>query len=78
MQSDMTKLRKAYDEFLKQFPLCHDVWIQYTTLESGTGTKKVQEIYDRAIKCSPYSLHLWCSYSEFLISSGENQDVIRR
>ena len=78
-QSDILKIRKVYDAFRAEFPLCFVYWKKYADHEGRLdGVNKVFEVYERAVLAVTYSVDIWCNYCQFAISTYNDPDVIRR
>jgi pre-mRNA-processing factor 39 len=79
LQTDITKLRKVYDAFLAEFPLCFGYWKKYADHEAHLdGVEKTVEVYERAILAVTYSVEIWVNYCQFAISTYDDPDIIRR
>ncbi|XP_050208121.1 pre-mRNA-processing factor 39-1 isoform X2 [Mercurialis annua] len=73
------KIRKVYDAFLAEFPLCYGYWKKYADHEARVGSMdKVVEVYERAVLGVTYSVDIWLHYCIFTISTYEDPDTIRR
>uniref|UniRef100_J3LLA6 Suppressor of forked domain-containing protein n=1 Tax=Oryza brachyantha TaxID=4533 RepID=J3LLA6_ORYBR len=78
-ESNILKLRKVYDAFLAEFPLCFGYWKKYADHEARLdGVTKVIEVYERAVLAVTYSVDIWYNYCQFAISTYEDPDIIRR
>ncbi|KAG2542600.1 hypothetical protein PVAP13_9NG648700 [Panicum virgatum] len=78
-ESNILKIRKVYDAFLAEFPLCFGYWKKYADHEGRLdGVSKVIEVYERAILAVTYSVEIWYNYCQFAISTYEDPDIIRR
>ncbi|KAI4967096.1 hypothetical protein ZWY2020_031053 [Hordeum vulgare] len=78
-ESNIVKIRKVYDAFLAEFPLCFGYWKKYADHEGRLdGVNKVFEVYERAVLAVTYSVDIWCNYCQFAISTYNDPDVIRR
>ncbi|KAM3213756.1 hypothetical protein ACQJBY_066269 [Aegilops geniculata] len=78
-ESNILKIRKVYDAFLAEFPLCFGYWKKYADHEGRLdGVNKVFEVYERAVLAVTYSVDIWCNYCQFAISTYNDPDVIRR
>ena len=50
-QGHISKIRKVYDAFLAEFPLCYGYWKKYADHEERVGsTDKVIEVYEGQYK----------------------------
>jgi pre-mRNA-processing factor 39 len=79
VQSNILKIRKVYDSFLAEFPLCFGYWKKYADHEARLdGTGKVVEVYERAVLAVTYSVEIWYNYCQFAISTYDDPDIIRR
>ncbi|KAJ9169671.1 hypothetical protein P3X46_017833 [Hevea brasiliensis] len=73
------KIRKVYDAFLAEFPLCYGYWKKYADHEARIGSMdKVVEVYERAVLGVTYSVDIWLHYCIFAINTYEDPDTIRR
>ncbi|KAB5527884.1 hypothetical protein DKX38_021731 [Salix brachista] len=73
------KIRKVYDAFLVEFPLCYGYWNKYADHEARLGfMDKVVEVYERAVLGVTYSVDIWLHYCIFAISMYEDPETIRR
>ncbi|KAJ6401669.1 hypothetical protein OIU84_016966 [Salix udensis] len=73
------KIRKVYDAFLVEFPLCYGYWNKYADHEARLGfMDKVVEVYERAALGVTYSVDIWLHYCIFAISMYEDPETIRR
>uniref|UniRef100_A0A6N2MKD8 Pre-mRNA-processing factor 39 n=1 Tax=Salix viminalis TaxID=40686 RepID=A0A6N2MKD8_SALVM len=72
------KIRKVYDAFLVEFPLCYGYWNKYADHEARLGfMDKVVEVYERAVLGVTYSVDIWLHYCIFAISMYEDPETIR-
>ncbi|XP_010262449.1 PREDICTED: pre-mRNA-processing factor 39-like isoform X2 [Nelumbo nucifera] len=78
-EDNISKIRKVYDTFLAEFPLCYGYWKKYADHEACLGSiDKVVEVYERAVQAVTYSVDIWLHYSIFAISTYGDPDTIRR
>lgn len=78
-EDNLLKIRKVYDAFLVEFPLCYGYWKKYADHESRLGSiEKVVEVYERAVQGVTYSVDIWLHYCIFAISTYGDPDTIRR
>nr|AEF01213.1 PRP39 [x Doritaenopsis hybrid cultivar] len=78
-ETNILKIRKVYDAFLVEFPLCFGYWKKYADHEARLDSaNKVLEVYERAILAVTYSVDIWLYYCLFAISTYEDPDIIRR
>ncbi|PSR89773.1 Pre-mRNA-processing factor like, partial [Actinidia chinensis var. chinensis] len=76
---NILKIRKVYDAFLAEFPLCYGYWKKYADHESRLSSiNKVMEVYERAVQGVTYSVDIWLHYSVFSISMSADPETIRR
>ncbi|GFZ20190.1 tetratricopeptide repeat (TPR)-like superfamily protein [Actinidia rufa] len=76
---NIMKIRKVYDAFLAEFPLCYGYWKKYAAHESRLSSiNKVMEVYERAVQGVTYSVDIWLHYSVFSISMSADPETIRR
>ncbi|CAM0871886.1 unnamed protein product [Alopecurus aequalis] len=76
---NILKIRKVYDAFLAEFPLCFGYWKKYADHEGHLdGVSKVLEVYERAVLAVTYSVDIWCNYCLFAIATYDDPDIIRR
>ncbi|KAH9288350.1 hypothetical protein KI387_032467 [Taxus chinensis] len=75
----LPKIRKVYDAFLAEFPLCYGYWKKYADHEARSGSaEKIIEVYERAVQAVTYSVDIWMHYAIFAMSTYEDPDIIRR
>lgn len=56
-------VRKAFDTFFEQFPLCFGYWKMYCNLEQSRGdAAQCEAIMKRAVVAVPLSIDLWQHY----------------
>ncbi|XP_016466924.1 pre-mRNA-processing factor 39-1 [Nicotiana tabacum] len=78
-EGNILKIRKVYDAFLAEFPLCYGYWKKYADHETRLGSvDKVVEVYERAVQGVTYSVDMWLHYCVFAISTYGDPDTIRR
>ncbi|KAL9239066.1 hypothetical protein vseg_013420 [Gypsophila vaccaria] len=78
-QDNILKIRKVYDAFLSEFPLCYGYWKKYADHEARFGAiDKVVEVYERAVQGVTYSVDIWLHYCTFAINTYGDPDTIRR
>ncbi|XP_057480000.1 pre-mRNA-processing factor 39-1-like isoform X2 [Actinidia eriantha] len=78
-EDNILKIRKVYDGFLAEFPLCYGYWKKYADHESRLSSiDKVMEVYERAVQGVTYSVDIWLHYSVFSISTYGDPETIRR
>ncbi|VVA89898.1 unnamed protein product [Arabis nemorensis] len=78
-QDNIAKIRKVYDAFLAEFPLCYGYWKKYADHEARVGAMdKVVEVYERAVQGVTYSVDIWLNYCVFAINTYGDPDTIRR
>ncbi|CDY18203.1 BnaC05g02260D [Brassica napus] len=78
-QDNIAKIRKVYDTFLAEFPLCYGYWKKYADHEARVGAMdKVVEVYERAVQGVTYSVDIWVHYCTFAINTYGDPDTIRR
>ncbi|KAL5996845.1 hypothetical protein ACLOJK_007767 [Asimina triloba] len=76
---NILKIRKVYDAFAAEFPLCYGYWKKYADHEARLGTvDKVVEVYERAVQAVTYSVEMWLHYCAFAISTYGDPDTVRR
>lgn len=79
VQNNILKIRKVYDAFLAEFPLCYGYWKKYADHEANMGSiDKVVEVYERAVQGVTYSVEIWLHYCIFAISTYGDPDTVRR
>lgn len=79
LQGNIMKIRKVYDAFLAEFPLCYGYWKKYADHEARIGSMdKVVEVYERAVQGVTYSVDMWLHYCVFAISTYGDPETIRR
>lgn len=77
-EDNLLKIRKVYDAFLAEFPLCYGYWKKYADHEARLGNvDKIVEVYERAVLAVTYSLDIWLHYCMFAISTYGDPDTIR-
>lgn len=75
----LPKIRKVYDAFLAEFPLCYGYWKKYADHEARSGSaEKIVEVYERAVQAVTYSVDIWMHYAIFAMSTYEDPETIRR
>ncbi|CAN8306311.1 unnamed protein product [Cochlearia groenlandica] len=78
-QDNIAKIRKVYDAFLAEFPLCYGYWKKYADHEARVGAMdKVVEVYERAVVGVTYSVDIWLHYCVFAINTYGDPVTIRR
>ncbi|XP_059626092.1 pre-mRNA-processing factor 39-1 [Cornus florida] len=78
-EDNILKIRKVYDAFLAEFPLCYGYWKKYADHEARLGSiDKVVDVYERAVQGVTYSVDIWLHYCIFAISTYGDPDTIRR
>ncbi|KAK6937723.1 hypothetical protein RJ641_031231 [Dillenia turbinata] len=78
-EDNILKIRKVYDAFLAEFPLCYGYWKKYADHEARFGSiDKVIEVYERAVLGVTYSVDIWLHYCIFAISTFGDPETIRR
>ncbi|KAE8660399.1 cysteine-rich repeat secretory protein 3-like isoform X1 [Hibiscus syriacus] len=77
--NNIMKIRKVYDAFLAEFPLCYGYWKKYADHEARIGSMdKVVEVYERAVQGVTYSVDIWVLYCAFAVETYGDQETIRR
>ncbi|XP_047319841.1 pre-mRNA-processing factor 39-2-like isoform X2 [Impatiens glandulifera] len=75
----ISKIRRVYDAFLLEFPLCYGYWKKYADHEARFGSiDRVMEVYERAVLGVTYSVDIWLHYCTFAITTYGDPDTIRR
>ncbi|KAK1352974.1 Pre-mRNA-processing factor 39 [Heracleum sosnowskyi] len=78
-EGHISKIRKVYDAFLAEFPLCYGYWKKYADHEERMGSSdKVVEVYERAVQGVTYSVDMWLHYCVFAINTYGDPETIRR
>ncbi|KAI7734866.1 hypothetical protein M8C21_008804 [Ambrosia artemisiifolia] len=78
-EDNIMKIRKVYDTFLAEFPLCYGYWKKYADHEARLGyMDKVVEVYERAVHGVTYSVDMWLHYCVFAINTYGDPDTVRR
>ncbi|XWS47036.1 hypothetical protein CRYUN_Cryun14cG0118800 [Craigia yunnanensis] len=78
-ENNILKIRKVYDAFLAEFPLCYGYWKKYADHEAHLGSMdKVVEVYERAVQGVTYSVDIWVLYCAFSIETYGDPETIRR
>lgn len=78
-EENILKIRKVYDAFLAEFPLCYGYWKKYADHEARIGSiDKVMEVYERAVQGVTYSVDIWLHYCVFAISTYGDPETVRR
>ncbi|KAI3526560.1 hypothetical protein L1887_05817 [Cichorium endivia] len=78
-ENNILKIRKVYDTFLAEFPLCYGYWKKYADHEARLGfLDKVVEVYERAVHGVTYSVDMWLHYCVFAINTYGDPDTVRR
>ncbi|XP_042026840.1 pre-mRNA-processing factor 39-like isoform X2 [Salvia splendens] len=79
LEGNISKIRKVYDTFLAEFPLCYGYWKKYADHEARISpVEKVAEVYERAVQGVTYSVDMWLHYCVFAIGTYGDPDTIRR
>ncbi|XP_051141823.1 pre-mRNA-processing factor 39-1-like isoform X2 [Andrographis paniculata] len=78
-EGNILKIRKVYDTFLAEFPLCYGYWKKYADHEARlSSVDKVAEVYEKAVQGVTYSVDMWLHYCVFAIGTYGLPDTIRR
>ncbi|KAJ0809688.1 putative tetratricopeptide-like helical domain superfamily [Helianthus annuus] len=78
-EDNIMKIRKVYDTFLVEFPLCYGYWKKYADHEARLGyMDKVVEVFERAVHGVTYSVDMWLHYCVFAINTYGDPDTVRR
>ncbi|KAK9140625.1 hypothetical protein Scep_010306 [Stephania cephalantha] len=78
-EGNIIKIRKIYDAFLAEFPLCYGYWKKYADHEGRlSSVEKVVEVYERGVEGVTYSVDIWLHYCMFAISTYGDPDTVRR
>ncbi|KAK6940612.1 hypothetical protein RJ641_030143 [Dillenia turbinata] len=78
-EDNILKIRKVYDAFLAEFPLCYGYWKKYADNEARFGSiDKVVEVYERAVLGVTYSVDIWLHYCIFSVTTYGDPETIRR
>jgi len=78
-QDNIVNIRKAYDSFLAEFPLCYGYWKKYADHEARLSTTdRVVEVYEQAVHGVTYSVDIWLHYCVFAISAYGDVETVRR
>ncbi|XP_008459959.1 pre-mRNA-processing factor 39-1 isoform X2 [Cucumis melo] len=78
-EDNILKIRRVYDAFLAEFPLCYGYWKKYADHEARFGsTDKVVEVYERAVHGVTYSVDIWLHYCIFTLGTYGDPETIRR
>ncbi|PSR94890.1 Pre-mRNA-processing factor like [Actinidia chinensis var. chinensis] len=78
-EGNILKIRKVYDAFLAEFPLCYGYWKKYADHEARLGSiEKVVEVYEQAVQGVTYSVDIWLHYCVFAMSTYGDPETIRR
>ncbi|XP_051118634.1 pre-mRNA-processing factor 39-1-like isoform X2 [Andrographis paniculata] len=78
-EGDILKIRKVYNTFLAEFPLCYGYWKKYADHEARLSSgDKVAEVYERAVQGVTYSVDIWVHYCVFAIGGYGDPESIRR
>lgn len=79
LKNNILKIRRVYDAFLAEFPLCYGYWKKYADHEARLGSvDKVVEVYERAVQGVTYSVDMWLHYCIFAINTYGDPDTVRR
>ncbi|GER29661.1 pre-mRNA-processing factor [Striga asiatica] len=77
-EGNIFKIRKVYDTFLAEFPLCYGYWKKYADHEARlSSVDKVVEVYERAVQGVTYSVDMWLHYCVFSTSTYGDPETIR-
>ncbi|KAL5702428.1 hypothetical protein ACHQM5_027650 [Ranunculus cassubicifolius] len=78
-EDNILKIRKIYDTFLAEFPLCYGYWKKYAEHEARLGyIEKVAEVFERGVEAVTYSVDMWLHYCIFATSTYGDPDKVRR
>lgn len=78
-EENILKIRKIYDAFLAEFPLCYGYWKKYAEHESRLGyIEKVYEVFERGVGAVTYSVDMWLHYCIFAMSTYGDPEKVRR
>ncbi|KAF5181953.1 Pre-mrna-processing factor [Thalictrum thalictroides] len=78
-EDNILKIRKIYDAFLAEFPLCYGYWKKYAEHEERLGNiEKVGEVFERAVEAVTYSVDMWLHYCVFAILNYGDPEKVRR
>eukprot|EP00735_Rhodelphis_limneticus_P006669 TRINITY_DN19100_c0_g1::TRINITY_DN19100_c0_g1_i1::g.13871::m.13871 TRINITY_DN19100_c0_g1::TRINITY_DN19100_c0_g1_i1::g.13871 ORF type:complete len:631 (+),score=178.25,sp/Q86UA1/PRP39_HUMAN/28.52/1e-65,TPR_14/PF13428.1/9.7,TPR_14/PF13428.1/2.6e+02,TPR_14/PF13428.1/0.76,TPR_14/PF13428.1/10,TPR_14/PF13428.1/0.0059,TPR_14/PF13428.1/1.1e+02,TPR_14/PF13428.1/5.9e+03,TPR_14/PF13428.1/2.6e+03,TPR_14/PF13428.1/7.1e+02,Suf/PF05843.9/1.7e-07,Suf/PF05843.9/18,Suf/PF05843.9/4.4,Suf/PF05843.9/0.015,TPR_16/PF1 len=78
-QGNIEKIRKYFDAFLKNYPLCYGYWEKYATMENvHSGVEQAISVYERGVVAVSRSVDLWTRYVSFLcVHKASEPDVVR-
>jgi len=79
-EESIDEIRKAYNTFLSEFPLCYVYWKKFADHELSKGNPaNVIDIYERALSNAiPHSVDLWTHYCSYVAEKSDNLDEIRK
>ncbi|KAL5990333.1 hypothetical protein ACLOJK_011231 [Asimina triloba] len=79
IEDNIQKIRKVYDAFLAEFPLCYGYWKKYADHEARLSmVDKVIEVYEQAVQAVTYSVDIWLHYCMFAMSAYGDPETVRR
>ncbi|KAG5567378.1 hypothetical protein RHGRI_002807 [Rhododendron griersonianum] len=78
-EGNILNIRKVYDSFLAEFPLCYGYWKKYADHEFNLSTvDRVVEVYEQAVQAVTYSVDIWLHYCLFAIGAYGDGETVRR
>lgn len=78
LQDNISKIQRAYDAFLAEFPLCYGYWKKYADHEAKLGSpEKIVEVYERAVKAVTYSVDIWMHFCVHAMEKFDTPESIR-
>jgi hypothetical protein len=78
-QNDIEKIRKVYDDFLAEFPLCFGYWKKYAEHEQRHGDfQRATDVYERGVAAVWYDCHMWMHFASSVASKSEDPSVARK
>eukprot|EP01126_Amoeba_proteus_P038736 TRINITY_DN4051_c0_g1_i25.p1 TRINITY_DN4051_c0_g1~~TRINITY_DN4051_c0_g1_i25.p1 ORF type:complete len:648 (-),score=93.68 TRINITY_DN4051_c0_g1_i25:774-2717(-) len=78
-EKSIEEIRKAYDRFLSEYPLCYVYWKKFADHEISKGTEEMARmVYERGVTNGiSHSVDLWTFYCGFVAEKSDNLDEIR-
>ncbi|KAJ7296353.1 hypothetical protein O6H91_Y128900 [Diphasiastrum complanatum] len=75
---NISKIRKVYDIFLAEFPLCYGYWKKYADHEARLGVQeRIGEVYELAVRAVTYSVDIWMHYCSYAMEKIEDPEELR-
>eukprot|EP01132_Coremiostelium_polycephalum_P005951 gene5951-7411_t len=77
-KNDINKIRKVYEQFLVEFPLCYLYWKRLADFEYSNNNQDLSiAVYEKAVESITYSVDIWINYCSHLIEKSYPIESIR-